>query len=126
MATKMVIFDTTVLIELYRGNVLVKQKIEELAPDTIYISGITFAEFMVGAKDKQDFVQIQKQLSNYTMLPINEGINGIFIELFTSFSLSYRPGIADTLIAATALYYDLPIYTQNRKHFGFIPGIRLI
>jgi predicted nucleic acid-binding protein len=41
-------------------------------------------------------------------------------------SLSHRPGIADILIAATALYYDLPIYTQNRKHFAFIPGIRLI
>jgi tRNA(fMet)-specific endonuclease VapC len=53
----MVIFDTTVLIELYRGNVLVKQKIEELAPDVIYISGITVAEFMVGARYKQDFIK---------------------------------------------------------------------
>jgi tRNA(fMet)-specific endonuclease VapC len=122
----MVIFDTTVLIELYRGNVSVKQRIEELAPDTIYISSITVAEFMVGAKDKLDIIQLQKQLSNYTFLSLNEGINNLFLELFDSYSLSHRPGIADTLIAATALYYDLPLYTQNKKHFGFIPGIRLI
>ncbi len=122
----MVIFDTTVLINLYRGDISVKQKIEEMSPDVIYISSITVAEFMVGAKDKLDMLKIQKHLSNYTPLPINELITDIFLELFTSYSLSHRPGIADTLIAATALYYELPIFTQNKKHFAFIPGIQLI
>jgi tRNA(fMet)-specific endonuclease VapC len=122
----MVIFDTTVLIDLHRGNISVRKRIEEMTPPTIYISSITVAEFMVGAKDKLDMLQIQKHLDNYTILSINEAINTIFLELFTSYSLSHRPGIADTLIAATALYYDLPVFTQNKKHFGFIPGIQLI
>jgi tRNA(fMet)-specific endonuclease VapC len=56
----------------------------------------------------------------------NEGINNLFLGLFDSYSRSHRPGIGDALIAATALYYDFPLYTQNKKHFGFIPGIRLI
>ncbi len=81
---------------------------------------------MVGAKDKADLRQIQTHLSNYTFLSINEGINRIFLELFNSYSLSHRPGIADTFIAATALYYDLPLFTHNKKHFSFIPGIRLV
>jgi tRNA(fMet)-specific endonuclease VapC len=122
----MVIFDTTVLIDLHRGDISVKKEIEEMAPGIIYISSITVAEFMVGAKDKADMLKIQKHISNYTILSINEAITTIFLELFDSYSLSHRPGIADTLIAATALYYDLPIFTQNKKHFGFIPGIRLI
>jgi predicted nucleic acid-binding protein len=122
----MVIFDTNILIELYRGNTAVRKEIERIDSNVFYISSITVAEFMVGAKDKTNFKKIEKQLSNYTSIPINTDINDIFIDLFKTFTLSHRPGIADTLIAATALYYHLPLYTLNKKHFQFIPGIELI
>jgi tRNA(fMet)-specific endonuclease VapC len=81
---------------------------------------------MVGAKDKTDLKKIEKQLSKYTPIPINADITDIFIDIFKTFTLSHRPGIADTLIAATAIYYHLPLYTHNKKHFQFIPGIKLI
>jgi tRNA(fMet)-specific endonuclease VapC len=121
-----VIFDTNILIELYRGNLAVKEDVERLKADIFYISSITVAEFMAGAKDKTDFKRIEKQLSKYTQIPINAEITEIFIELFRSLTLSHRPAIPDTLIAATALYYHLPLYTLNKKHFQFIPGIKLL
>ncbi len=126
MAEQVVIFDTTILIEISRGNDEVKRNVVEISPNIVYISTITVAEFMVGARDKSDMVKIKNHLDNYTFLAINESINTIFLDLFTSYSLSHRPGIADMLIAATALYYELPVYTFNKKHFGFIPGIQLI
>jgi predicted nucleic acid-binding protein len=122
----MVIFDTNILIELYRGNVKVKEEIELLDSNVFYISSITAAEFMVGAKDKADLKKIEKQLNKYTTIPINTEISEIFIDLFKALTLSHRPGIADTLIAATALYYHIPLYTYNKKHFQFIPGIQLV
>ncbi|MDR3694330.1 type II toxin-antitoxin system VapC family toxin [Mucilaginibacter sp.] len=122
----MVIFDTNILIELYRGNLAVKESIEQLKSDVFYISSITTAEFMVGAKNKTDFIRIEKQLNKYTAIPISSDITDIFIDLFKTYTLSHRPGIADTLIASTALYYNLPLYTLNKKHFQFIPGIELI
>lgn len=122
----MVIFDTNILIELYRGNQTVKEEILKLKADIFYISSITAAEFMFGAKDKTDFTKIEKQLDKYTIIPITEEITGIFIDLFRVHTLSHRPGIADTLIAATALYYRLPLYTKNKKDFKFITGIELI
>jgi len=122
----MVIFDTNILIELYRGNIAVKEEIERIKSNVFYISSITVAEFMVGAKDKADLKKIEKQLSYYTAIPINTEITDIFIDLFKTLTLSHRPGIADTLIAATALYYHLPLYTYNKKHFQFIPGIELV
>jgi len=122
----MVIFDTNILIELYRGNIAVKEEIESINSNVFYISSITVAEFMVGAKDKTDLKKIEKQLSYYTAIPINTEITDIFIDLFRTLTLSHRPGIADTLIAATALYYHLPLYTYNKKHFQFIPGIELV
>jgi tRNA(fMet)-specific endonuclease VapC len=121
-----VIFDTTILIEISKGNNEVKQKVVEMSPSIIYISTITAAEFIVGARDKSDMLKIKRHLDNYTFLSINEGIDTIFLDLFTFYALSHRPGIADMLIAASALYYELPVYTLNKKHFGFIPGIQLI
>lgn len=122
----MVIFDTNILIELYRGNHAVKAKVESLDANIYYISSITVAEFMVGARDKADFARVEKQLSKYTSIPMTAEITEIFIDLFKTLTLSHRPGIADTLIAATALYYHLPLFTYNKKHFQFIPGIQLI
>jgi tRNA(fMet)-specific endonuclease VapC len=122
----MVIFDTNILIELYRGNEVVKEETAKLNSTVFYISSITAAEFMVGAKDKADFKKIEKQLSKYSIIPVNNDISDIFLDIFKSLTLSHRPGIADTLIAATALYYHLPLYTYNKKHFQFIPGIELL
>lgn len=122
----MVIFDTNILIELYRGNLVVKNDIERMKFDVFYISSITAAEFIIGAKDKADFKRIEKQLEKYTTIPINAEISDLFINLFKTLALSHRPGIADTLIAATALHYHLPLYTLNKKHFQFIPGLELL
>lgn len=122
----MVIFDTTVLIELYRGNQTVKDTIAEIGSGVFYISDITVAEFLVGAKDKPDLIKLEKYLKNYTSLALNENISNIFIKHYKTFALSHRPGIADMLIAATALYYNLPVYTHNRRHFQFIPDLQLV
>jgi tRNA(fMet)-specific endonuclease VapC len=122
----MVIFGTNILIELYRGNLVVQQEIQQIKSDVFYISSITAAEFMVRAQDKTDFQRIEKHLKKYTIIPVNGDISDIFIDLFRTYTLSHRPAVADTLIAATALYYHLPIYTLNKKDFRFIPGIELI
>ena len=122
----MVIFDTNILIELYRGNHVVREKIQQINADVFYISSITAAEFMVGAQDKTDFQRIKRHLEKYTIIPINTDISDIFMDLFRTYTLSHRPAVADTLIAATGLYYHLPIYTLNKKDFKFIPGVELI
>jgi len=62
----MVIFDTNILIELYRGNQAVKEEIERIQSNVFYISS-TAAEFIVGAKDKAELKRIEKQL-DYTLI----------------------------------------------------------
>ena len=122
----MVIFDTNILIELYRGNPTISQQVQNIKSNVFYISSITEAEFIIGAKNKADLAKINNQLSKYTVVPINEDITDIFINLFRKFTLSHRPGIPDILIAATAIYYHLPLYTLNKKDFQFIPNIQLL
>lgn len=77
----MVIFDTNILIEIYRGNESIRDTIYSLNFSEIYISDITAAEFLIGARNKQEFVRIKKQLSFYTNIPINNEISDLFLEL---------------------------------------------
>lgn len=122
----MVIFDTNVLIELYRGNNLIKEQILAMDYNIFYISSISVAEFLAGARNKEDMATIAKQLDKYTHLPITVEITNLFLTLFREYNLSHKPGIPDTLIAATALYYELPVFTLNRKHFQYFPAIKLL
>lgn len=122
----MVIFDTNILIEIYRGNNTVKEDIEKIGSDVFYITSITTAEFIVGTRNKEDLTKIEKQLSKYISIPLNEGINDIFIDMIKTLTLSHRPQIPDALIAATAIYYNLPLYTLNKKDFQYFTGIRLL
>jgi hypothetical protein len=41
------------------------------------------------------------------------------------YSLSHKLSLPDALIAATALVYDVPLYTMNLKDFRFIPKLKL-
>lgn len=72
------IFDTTVLIELYRVNHETKEKVEAITSNVFYVSSITVAEFLVGARDKEDIFKIKKQIEKYTVIPINANIASCF------------------------------------------------
>lgn len=122
----MVIFDTNILIELYRGNEKTREIVLALDDTTFYISAITVAEFLVGARNKTEMRNIRAQLNHYNMLPITEDISNLFVSLFQEYSLSHKPSVPDTLIAATTLYYDLPLLTLNKKDFQYFPGITLL
>ncbi|WP_390937642.1 PIN domain-containing protein [Parapedobacter soli] len=69
---------------------------------------------------------IRKHIDHYTILPITREISDVFIDLFQQYSLSHKPSIPDTLIAATALHYGLPVLTLNKKDFQYFPGIALM
>lgn len=109
------IFDTNILIEIYRGNESIREKIYSLNFKEIYISDITAAEFLIGARDKQEFLKIKKQLSFYTNISINNEISDLFLDLCHKYTLSHRPSIPDLLIASTAVYHQIPLFTLNKK-----------
>ena len=56
------------------------------------------------------------------MLHLNKGISELSIDISKKDN-SLDP--ADILIGATGVYYDLPVYTHNLKHFKLIKGITL-
>ena len=56
---------------------------------------------------------------------VDANISDVFMQIMADYSLSHNLKIADGLIAATALVYDIEFYTLNLKDFHFIKGIRI-
>lgn len=68
---------------------------------------------------------IQKDLNKLTILPIKTDISTMAVELVAKFVLSHKISLPDALIAATAIFQNIELYTLNRKDFKFIDNIRL-
>ncbi len=126
MAEQMVILDSCILIEIQRGNKQVIEKIYSFDQQNIFITPVVVAEFYRGARDKNEFAKCRKLASKFSVLSINEDVVKVFEGFFEKFSISHRPSIPDMLIAATSLHYNIPLYTDNKKDFQFIPNLNLL
>ena len=121
----MVIIDTNIVIEFYKGNIDVKQKCQDIGEFDLLISDVTVAEFYFGTLNKQEFPKIKKHIERFPVLHINEEISKTMAQLMETFCLSHHPYMGDMLIDATALYYDIPVYTLNVKDFKHIPNLQI-
>lgn len=120
-----VLCDTNILIELYKGNSTIVKSLKSIGQEKIAVSIITTGELLYGALNKKELTQINKDLSQLKILEIGEEISNEFIKLMSTYSLSHNLSLPDGLIAATAIVNDIPFYTLNTKDFKFISGLKL-
>jgi len=125
METQIIICDTNILIEYFKGSVAISNQLQNISIESIAISIITVSELYFGALNKKELLQIKNNLSCLTQLPINVPISNIFLSLMEKYALSHKLTIPDAIIAATAIYHDAPLFTLNTKDFKFIPGLKL-
>ncbi|WP_029985989.1 type II toxin-antitoxin system VapC family toxin [Pedobacter jeongneungensis] len=93
--------------------------------DNVIISSITKMELLFGATNKLDLSIINRKLSRFSVILINERVNLTAIGLMQDFKLSHGLAIADSLIAATAIETKLRLFTYNLKDFKFINDLTL-
>ena len=120
-----ILCDTNILVEFYKNDLAVINELRNIGTDQLAISVITQAELYYGAINKAELSQIQKHLNLLNTLPIDQPVSTQFIQLMAQYSLSHKLTIPDALIAATALVYDISLYTLNIKDFRFIEGLNL-
>ncbi|WP_293786817.1 PIN domain-containing protein [uncultured Pedobacter sp.] len=129
MGTEKIICDTDVLIDYFDKNnsrngsttVLLER---DIGLDNI-ISSITKMELLFGATNKSDLHIINKKLSRFSIVLINERINLTAINLIQNYKLSHGLALADALIAATVLKTKLKLFSYNVKDFKFITDLSL-
>jgi predicted nucleic acid-binding protein len=130
MAKEKVICDTDVLIDYFdrnkNRNASAMAILEtHIGLDNVIISSITKMELLFGATNKLDLGIINKKLSRFSVILINERVNLTAIGLMQDFKLSHGLAIADSLIAATAIETKLRLFTYNLKDFKFINDLTL-
>ena len=121
----MVICDSNIFIEIFRKNFSIRSELEKIGHDNIILSDVIKAELLYGAKNKQELQSIRNYLNNYLSLSIQSEISKMAVGFIENYCLSQRLNLPDALIAATAVYHDIELFTLNTKDFQFIPNMKL-
>ena len=112
--------DSDVLIWCSRGK---RQAIELLdSLDGFFISSITYMELIQGAKNKQEVRNIQQDMKYYNVniIHVNTNISRLASVVVEKYFHSHSLQLADALIGATSIVYNLPLITGNTKHFSVL------
>lgn len=123
--TGLILCDTDVIIEFYKGNSVISNELRIIGLDRMALSVISAAELIYGALNKKELKRICNDIDSLNLLQINQSINTKFIELMKLYSLSHKLKIPDCLIAATAIEYNIQLFTLNKKDFNFINSLEL-
>ena len=121
----MILCDSNVLIELFKGNKNTLETLKSIGSQNIGISAVSLMELFFGARNKQELALIKDNLSMHHIFQINKNTSEIAVDLIYKYSKSHGLDIPDALIAATALDYQITLFTYNIKDFKFIENINL-
>jgi len=124
------LIDTDIIIFALRGDKTVLAKFEENKNIPISISMITYAELVFGAKRSQNertnMLKVNRIREIYPVEELNIGIMELFADIKANmYSKAMRIEDMDLFIAATAIYNDLTLVTNNTKHFKNISLLKL-
>lgn len=114
------LIDTNVLSEIFYGNASIRKLVEGL---DCGIDTVIYIESIQGAITKRDKEKIKQSLAGLRYYALTPEIALIAIQLIDKYSAAHGLFLADALIAATALHYDLTLLTFNTKHFRFIKDL---
>ena len=123
---QIVLCDTSVIIDYYNGNTSIIEALDKIGFNNIAISFVVYGEAIYGALNKKDMQKWMKFLDKLIIIPMNEEIAGLSTELLKKYVLSHKLHFADAMIASTAIYYNLPLFTLNIKDFRFIKNLQLL
>jgi len=121
---EIVLLDTNILIEILKGNDKTISKIEALEAK-LSISSITVMELYYGALNKAELAKLEKFVSLFNIIELNENISKKATMLVKRYAKSHTLDIPDSLIASTALVLNAKLVTYNTKDFKYIDGIVL-
>ena len=121
----MVLCDTNIFISAFNGRADTVNQLYKLGLTEIVLSAITVMELFQGMGNKRELAQMKKKIKFYDVIQIDNAISEKAIELIETYKLSHGLQIPDAIIGATAIIYQVPLYTYNIRDFDFLPGVIL-
>lgn len=112
------LFDTDVLIWVFRGNHEAAKILER--SDQRHLSIVTYMELLQGSRDRHEVKTIKGFLADYAfrMAPLTENIGHRAAIYMEEYGLKVAMCMADALVAATAVEMQWTLCTGNRKHYS--------
>lgn len=120
---KKILVDTGIIIKAYRGNTTIYKQLLSIK-EKFSISVVAAFELLNGAQNIRQLASTKKELKAYTILHFDDKVSLLALQLFSKYSISRNLQIPDLLIAATALHHNLQLFTDNKKHYNFIKGLK--
>ncbi|WP_456394450.1 PIN domain-containing protein [Thermococcus sp.] len=120
----MYLIDTDIIIYILRGVKGSKEFLLDLSKEGLFLSVISMAEIFSGreTKDPVKHEKILRFLSHFEVVPLTQEI----AILGGAIRRDYPVGLADALIAATAVHKGLTVVTYNTKHFEKVEGLKIL
>jgi predicted nucleic acid-binding protein len=115
--------DTNAIIYAARGEEPIQSRL--IAAPSVVVSQMVRVE-VLGYADvsREEREALERLTQRRPAMPVDADVADLAIQIRRM--LKRRIDMADLCIAATALYFDVPLVTHNRKDFKNIPGLTLI
>ncbi len=123
--------DTSVIIDIFRGDENLKEQLAELMHDPVYISPIVLAELFKGAylasRPQEALALVEEFLHSVELLPFDERACNIFGKCYAELQKKgEQTQELDLMIASVALAHNAHLVTRNIKDFIKIPGLHVL
>lgn len=128
MEHRKVLADTSIVIDhLRKSNKSASALFKSIDEYELSISAVSIFELYAGATDERKKTDIANTVSAFETLPFTHDIAVKAGELYIALKKSNRIiEVKDIFIAATAIVYDIPVFTLNKKHFERLEGVSLV
>ena len=128
MTGNSIVADTNIYIDIMKGEAALAQKLESFTD--VYLSPIVLAELYFGAyrsaSPQKHLNKISIAIRDSKLLAINGATSEQFVQIKLALFAKGKPiPENDIWIAASALQYDLPLFSLD-KHFDEIEGLQLL
>ena len=120
--SKRVLLDTDILVDYFRGVSDAVDFVQKQSGSLIF-SVITAAEIYAGARTEET-EHFDDFFSFFPVLPITQSIARLGGLLKKQYGTSHGVGIADALIAATAMEEKLTLASLNVKHYPMFENLK--
>ena len=120
-----ILLDTDILIDYLHGRDEAVSFVKANS-DRIILSSIAVAELHAGArggKDDTEQTVLKSFLSLFRVVPVSGAIAKIGGLYKRDYGRSHGVGIADAIVAATAMVEDAELKTLNVKHYPMLKNI---
>ena len=119
---KPILIDTDVMVDFLRGHPKAIALIKSYS-DVIVLSTIVVAELYAGVKGDYELATLDNFIAFCRIVPVTHEIartGGIYKR---DYAISYGIGLADAIVAATAIVEKAELKTLNIKHYPMIKNL---